>query len=92
MTKRRPPAPERDVLRQLAEAEDRATLTVDGHELAVTSLDKQLWPGQGRRKGATKRDFLRYLTHVWPFIRPHLADRPIFVTRFPNGVTGKSFF
>jgi bifunctional non-homologous end joining protein LigD len=92
MTKRRPAAAARDVLDQLAEAEERTTLTVDGHELPVTSLDKPLWPGQGRRKGATKRDLLRYLTRVWPFIRPHLADRPIFVTRFPNGVTGKSFF
>jgi len=67
-------------------------LGIEGYELEVTSLDKQLWPGQGRRKGATKRDLLRYLTRVWPYLREHLADRPIFVTRFPNGVTGKSFF
>ena len=65
---------------------------MDGHELSVTSLDKQLWPGAGRRKGATKRDLLRYLTRVSPYLLPHLADRPLFVTRFPDGVTGKSFF
>src|SRR5690242_12520726 len=82
----------RGVLEQLAAAGDRATLEVDGYEVPVTSLDKALWPGQGRRKGATKRDLLRYLTRVAPFMLPHLADRPLFVTRFPNGVTGKSFF
>lgn len=82
----------RSVLEQLETPDDRAMLTVDGHELSVTSLDKQLWPGQGRRKGATKRDLFRYLTRVSPYLLPHLADRPLFVTRFPDGVTGKSFF
>ena len=88
--KRRDAAP--DVLEQLATKDERTTLLVDGHELPVTSLDKPLWPGLGRRKGATKRDLLRYLTRVAPFMLPHLADRPLFVTRFPDGVTGKSFF
>src|SRR6476660_6256201 len=92
MTKPRSAKGVRKVLDQLTEADDRATLTVDGHELSVSSLDKVLWPGQGRRKGATKRDLLIYLTRVSPFLLPHLADRPLFVTRFPDGVTGKSFF
>ena len=68
------------------------TLSVDGHELPVTSLEKPLWPGAGRRKGATKRTLLVYLTRVAPYLLPHLADRPIFVTRFPDGVGGKTFF
>ncbi|MEO6056061.1 MAG: non-homologous end-joining DNA ligase [Gemmatimonadales bacterium] len=80
------------VLDQLAAPGDRTTLVIAGHEVPVTSLDKPLWPGVGRRKGATKRDLLVYLTRVAPFMLPHLADRPIFVTRFPDGVGGKSFF
>jgi bifunctional non-homologous end joining protein LigD len=92
MTKPRSIKGVRAVLAQLTEADDRAMLSVDGHELSVTSLDKALWPGQGRRKGATKRDLLIYLTRVSPLLLPHLADRPLFVTRFPDGVTGKSFF
>ncbi len=82
----------RTVLDQLAAAGDRAVLTVDGHELPVTSLEKQLWPGAGRRPGATKRDLLRYYARIGSHILPHLADRPLFVTRFPDGVAGKSFF
>jgi bifunctional non-homologous end joining protein LigD len=92
MTKPRSNKGVRDVLDQLATTEDRATLSVDGHELPVTSLDKELWPGQGRRRGATKRDLLRYLARISPYLLPHLADRPLFVTRFPDGVEGKSFF
>jgi bifunctional non-homologous end joining protein LigD len=92
MPKRKARSDHRAVLEQLDTTGERATLTVDGHELQVTSLEKQLWPGSGRRRGATKRDLLRYLTRVSPFMLPHLADRPLFVTRFPDGVTGKSFF
>jgi len=82
----------RSVLDQLDTHEDRVRLSVDGQDLQVTSLDKELWPGAGRRKGATKRDLLRYLTRVSPALLPHLTDRPLFVTRFPDGVIGKSFF
>ena len=38
-------------------------------------------------RALTKRDLLRYLARVAPWMLPHLADRPLFVTRFPNGVT-----
>ena len=51
-----------------------------------------LWPAAGRRPPLTKRDLLRYFTRVSPWMLPHLADRPLFVTRFPNGVAGKSFY
>jgi bifunctional non-homologous end joining protein LigD len=92
VTKRRSDAAGHRVLEQLEEPEERMALEVDGHELPVTSLEKPLWPGVGRRKGATKRDLLIYLTRAAPYLLPHLADRPIFVTRFPDGVSGKSFF
>jgi bifunctional non-homologous end joining protein LigD len=65
---------------------------VDGHDLPVTNLDKPLWPGTARRKPVTKRALLRYFTRVSRWLLPHLADRPLFVTRFPNGIEGKSFY
>ncbi len=82
----------RDVLKQLDAAKERAVLSVEGHDLAVTNLDKPLWPGVGRRKAVTKRFLLRYLARVSPWMLPHLADRPLFVTRFPGGIGGKSFY
>src|SRR5215211_4587253 len=92
MPKKKPKSDAGEVLEQLAAIDTRGTLLVDGHELPVTSLDKQLWPGMGRRRGATKRDLLSYLVRVAPYLLPHLADRPLFVTRFPDGAAGKSFF
>ena len=37
--------PAAHVLEQLDAAGDRAILEVDGHRVAVTNLDKMLWPG-----------------------------------------------
>jgi bifunctional non-homologous end joining protein LigD len=82
----------RDVVKQLDGARERAVLHVDGHDLAVSNLDKPLWPGSGSRKPLTKRLLLRYLARVSRWMLPHLADRPLFVTRFPGGITGKSFY
>jgi bifunctional non-homologous end joining protein LigD len=81
-----------EVLEQLDSAKARATLHVDGHNVPVTNLDKPLWPGAARRKPVTKRMLLRYFTQVSQWMLPHLADRPLFVTRFPNGIEGKSFY
>jgi bifunctional non-homologous end joining protein LigD len=82
----------RDVLQQVDAAKDRATVHVDGHDIPVTNLDKPLWPGAGTRKPVTKRFLLRYLARVSRWMLPHLSDRPLFVTRFPNGIAGKSFY
>ena len=82
----------RGVLDQLDRAPGQTTLEIEGHRLPVSNLDKPLWPAAGRRQPLTKRDLLRYFTRVSPWMLLHLADRPLFVTRFPNGVTGKSFY
>jgi bifunctional non-homologous end joining protein LigD len=80
------------VLDQLNEAGKSASLEVDGQRVAVSNLDKELWPAAGRRRALTKRDLLRYYARVSPWLLPHLAGRPLFATRFPNGIGGKSFF
>lgn len=81
-----------DVLRQLDVRKPRLVLRVEGHDLPVTNLEKVLWPAAGRAGALTKRDLLRYMTRVSPWLLPHLAGRPLFVTRYPDGVTGKSFY
>jgi bifunctional non-homologous end joining protein LigD len=80
------------LLAQLETPKPRLVLSIEGHELGVSNLEKVLWPGSGRGKPLTKRELLRYLAQVSPWLLPHLAGRPIFVTRYPDGVTGKSFY
>ena len=81
-----------EVLEQLDDAGKSATLGVQGEEVEVSSLDKIFWPKAGRRRALTKRDLLRYYAQVSRWLLPHLAGRPLFATRFPDGIGGKSFF
>jgi bifunctional non-homologous end joining protein LigD len=59
-----------------------------GVSLDVSNLGKIFFP----RKKLTKGDLLRYYASVAPYVLPVMADRPLVLKRFPNGVTGKSFF
>jgi bifunctional non-homologous end joining protein LigD len=81
-----------DLLEQLRDKKTQLVLSIDQHRLAVTNLDKVLWPGSGPGGLLTKRMFLQYLVRVSPWLLPHLASRPLFVTRYPDGVAGKSFY
>jgi bifunctional non-homologous end joining protein LigD len=60
----------------------------DGGELAVTNLAKIFWP----KLKLTKGDLFRYYARVAPFILPVIADRPLVMKRFPNGVAAKPFY
>ena len=54
----------------------------------VSNLSKVFFP----KKKLTKGDLLRYYATVAPYVLPVMADRPLVLKRFPNGVTGPSFF
>jgi bifunctional non-homologous end joining protein LigD len=64
-----------------------------GHRLEVTNLRKVFWPASGRsRLALTKGDLFRHYVRVAPALLPALADRPLVMKRFPNGVTAKPFY
>ncbi len=54
----------------------------------LTNLRKIFWPADGYTKG----DLVAYYDRVAPLILPYLRDRPLVLTRYPDGITGKSFF
>ena len=57
-------------------------------QVAVTSLDRIYWPDEK----LTKFDLLSYYLKVADYIMPYLQDRPLILKRYPNGITGHSFF
>jgi bifunctional non-homologous end joining protein LigD len=61
---------------------------VDGREIALTNLDKVLWPAAGFTKAAA----LDYYARIAPILLPHLAGRPLTRVRFPDGVDSQRFF
>ena len=80
------------VLQQLDSPHDELHLEVGGHEIPVTNLEKPLWPEHGAQRAVTKRDLLRYLATVAPDMLPHLRDRLITLTRYPNGIGDLHFY
>ena len=74
------------VLAQLEGSAKGLTLEVGGHQLAVTNLDREYWPG------LTKRQLLQYLAKVSPYLLPHLKDRPLTLIRYPEGIDGERFY
>ncbi len=83
-----------DVLRQLANKKTAFPIAVGSHPIRLTHLDRVYWPADPALKqpAVTKRDLLRYLAQVSPFMLPHLADRPLTMIRMPEGIAGERFF
>ena len=76
-------------LNEIQESGGSGTVAISGDSnVDVTNLSKVFFPG----KRLTKGDLLRYYATVAPFILPVMADRPLVLKRFPNGVKGPSFF
>ena len=65
-----------------------ATIDVEGRRIALSNLDKVLYPGNAFTKGQV----IDYYVRVSRFILPHLKDRPITFVRYPDGVRGDFFF
>jgi len=65
-----------------------ATLTLEGHDVSLTHLDKVLYPATGFTKGQV----IDYYRHVAEVMLPHVIDRPLTMRRFPRGANGPSFY
>ncbi|MEO7723454.1 MAG: non-homologous end-joining DNA ligase [Chthoniobacterales bacterium] len=66
----------------------KAVLAVEGRDLAVSNLDKVLWP----KAGFTKGEMIHYYIQIAPVLLPHLKDRPLTMKRYPNGVEAEFFY
>jgi bifunctional non-homologous end joining protein LigD len=82
-----------------AEKEDRAAskpaaggrlvdLTPGPREVRLANPDKVIFP----EDGITKRELFAYFELVAPILLTHLADRPLSLQRWPNGIHAPSFF
>jgi len=67
---------------------EKVSVKVGTRTLALSNLDKVLWPHDGYTKG----DLIEYYRSVAPSILPHLKDRPLTLQRYPDGIDAFSFF
>ena len=66
----------------------KVVVDVGGRQVALTNLDKVLYPAVGFTKGQV----LDYYTRIAPVLLPHLAERALTRKRYPDGVEGQVFF
>ena len=57
-------------------------------KIAFSNLKKTYWPAEKYTKG----DLIDYYRAVSKWMLPYLKDRPVVLTRFPDGIDGKSFY
>jgi bifunctional non-homologous end joining protein LigD len=65
---------------------------LQGRELKLTNLDKVLFPAREGEAPVTKRDLVRYHAVIGPYMLPYLYDRPVNLTRYPDGVDRPGFW
>jgi bifunctional non-homologous end joining protein LigD len=57
-------------------------------KVVLSNQDKIFWPDDGYTKG----DLCEFYRAISPWLLPYLRDRPVVLTRYPDGIAGKSFF
>src|SRR5213079_2925834 len=67
---------------------DKTQLIVEGKKLAVSNLNKVLYP----KAGFTKGEIIDYYIRIAQVLLPHLKDRPLTMKRYPNGVDQPFFY
>ena len=80
------------VIEQVEAARKQTTIEVAGMQIAVTNLDKVMWPAHDDTRALTKRDLIAYYARMSPYLLPQLRDRPLTMTRYPNGIDGSFFY
>jgi bifunctional non-homologous end joining protein LigD len=76
-------------LRRIERDAGHGILVLDnGRTLAVSNLDKAYFT----REGITKGELMRYYARVSPVLLPLIADRPLTLERYPDGIGGPRFY
>jgi bifunctional non-homologous end joining protein LigD len=55
--------------------------------VTLSKPDKELYPGQ-----YTKADVVQYYRDIAPIMLRHVRERPVSMQRYPDGISGQSFF
>jgi bifunctional non-homologous end joining protein LigD len=64
--------------------------TAEEHDrtVVISNPSKVYWPADGY----TKSDLVDYYKAISRWLLPYLRNRPVVMTRFPDGIDGKSFY
>src|SRR5215469_5678271 len=63
-------------------------IRTDGHTIEITHPEKILFP----ENRITKGDLVDYYREIAPIAISHLAERPLIMEQYPDGIARKGFF
>ncbi len=70
-----------------------STVTVDGHAIRFTHVNKVYFPASDRNSEPYyKRDVVNYCDAAADLLIPHWKDRPLNLKRYPDGIGTEAFF
>jgi bifunctional non-homologous end joining protein LigD len=59
---------------------------------SFSNLGKVFWDKTPTHPQLTKKDLIKYYDSISSYLLPHLKDRPLSLSRYPDGIKGKSFY
>jgi bifunctional non-homologous end joining protein LigD len=81
-----------DLPEKIMKSGDSLVAQIEGNRISLTHLSKIIWPETRGHAALTKRHFLAYLAAVSSYLLPHLKDRPLTLSRYPDGIDGEHFW
>jgi len=70
----------------------QTSIKVGRRSIAVSSLDKLLFPAQGGAEAVTKGELIEYYRQVAPILLRYLKGRPLSLQRYPGGIAEQGFY
>ena len=61
-------------------------------KVVITNSNKVYWKATKSHRAFLKADLIEYYEKISDDILPYLENRPLSLSRYPNGITGKSFY
>jgi bifunctional non-homologous end joining protein LigD len=61
---------------------------INGHQVELSNLGKVFY----EEAEVTKGDMIEYYEKIYPVMKPHIADRPLTLHRYPDGIHGENFY
>ena len=65
-----------------------SAIEINGHRIDLSNLDKVFY----EKAGVTKGDVIEYYRRIYPTMASHLAERPLTLHRYPDGISGEGFY
>lgn len=57
-----------------------------------SNLNKEFWRATENHPAITKADIIEYYDKINGYLLPYLQDRPLSLSRYPDGIYGKAFY